>query len=89
VRQPQAGAIQPVQVRPKLRSSVRLEKVLQIFSTFGFLAGLLFIAIGVGIGWLLGGAGVGTKRVVALGTGQPNIAAAIVELIFLMRFLVR
>jgi hypothetical protein len=32
----------------------------------------------VGIGWLLGGLDVDTKRVMALGTGQRNIAAALV-----------
>jgi BASS family bile acid:Na+ symporter len=38
----------------------------------------LFIAFGLGIGWLLGGSDPGTKRVMALGTGQRNIAAALV-----------
>ena len=37
-----------------------------------------FIALGFGIGWLLGGPDAGTKRVMALGTGQRNIAAALV-----------
>ena len=44
----------------------------------GILAGLLFIALGFGIGWLLGGPDTDTKRVMALGTGQRNIAAALV-----------
>src|SRR5258705_11338566 len=42
------------------------------------LAGLLLTAFGVGIGWLLGGRHVETKRVMALGTGQRNAAAALV-----------
>jgi BASS family bile acid:Na+ symporter len=52
--------------------------VLQVFGTFGIFAGLLFIALGVGFGWLLGGTDVDIKRVMALGTGQRNIAAALV-----------
>ena len=37
-----------------------------------------FIALGLGIGWLLGGPDIDTRRVMALGTGQRNIAAALV-----------
>ena len=59
-------------------TAANIDKVLQMFGTFGILAGLLFIAFGVGIGWLLGGPHVDTKRVMALGTGQRNIAAAFV-----------
>jgi len=54
------------------------DKVLQVFGTRGILAGLLFIALGFGIGWLLGGPDGDTRRVLALGTGQRNIAAALV-----------
>src|SRR5262245_12420966 len=61
-----------------LITAANIDKVLQVFGTFGILAGLLFIALGVGIGWLLGGSDVETKRVMALGTGQRNIAAALV-----------
>jgi BASS family bile acid:Na+ symporter len=61
-----------------LITASNVDKVLQVFGTFGVLAGLLFIALGVGIGWLLGGPAVDTKRVMALGTGQRNIAAALV-----------
>ena len=61
-----------------LITAANIDKVLQVFGTFGILAGLLFIAFGVGIGWLLGGPDVDTKRVMALGTGQRNIAAALV-----------
>jgi len=55
-----------------------LSKVLQVFGTRGILAGLLFIALGCCVGWLLGGPGDDTRRVLALGTGQRNIAAALV-----------
>ena len=33
------------------------------------------IALGFGIGWMLGGPGFDTRRALALGTGQRNIAA--------------
>jgi BASS family bile acid:Na+ symporter len=52
--------------------------VLQVFGTRGILAAILFIALGCVIGWLLGGPGTDTRRVLALGTGQRNIAAALV-----------
>ena len=52
--------------------------VLQVFGTRGILAAILFIALGCIIGWLLGGPGTDTRRVLALGTGQRNIAAALV-----------
>jgi BASS family bile acid:Na+ symporter len=61
-----------------LLTAANIEKVLQVFGTFGILAGLLFIALGVGFGWLLGGPDVDNRRVMALGTGQRNIAAALV-----------
>ena len=40
--------------------------------------GFLYIALGFGIGWLLGGPDSDTRRVMALGTSQRNIAAALV-----------
>jgi bile acid:Na+ symporter, BASS family len=52
--------------------------VLAVFGTRGILAGLLFIAVGFGGGWLLGGPGMETRSVLALGTAQRNIAAALV-----------
>ena len=61
-----------------LITAANIDKVLQVFGTRGILAGLLFIALGLGIGWLLGGPDADTKRVMALGTGQRNIAAALV-----------
>jgi BASS family bile acid:Na+ symporter len=61
-----------------LITAANIDKVLQVFGTRGILAGLLFIALGLGTGWLLGGSDAGTKRVMALGTGQRNIAAALV-----------
>jgi len=61
-----------------LLSAANLENVIAVFGTGGILAGILFIALGFGIGWLLGGPGADTRRVLALGTAQRNIAAALV-----------
>jgi bile acid:Na+ symporter, BASS family len=61
-----------------LISAANIDKVLDVFGTRGILAGLLFIALGFGIGWVLGGPGHDTRRVLALGTAQRNIAAALV-----------
>ena len=55
-----------------------VNKVLAVFGTRGILAGLLFIAMGFAAGWLLGGPDTNTRRVLALGTAQRNIAAALV-----------
>ena len=57
---------------------VNFQSVLAVFGTGAILAGLLFLAAGYGIGWLLGGPGADTKRVLGLGTSQRNIAAALV-----------
>jgi bile acid:Na+ symporter, BASS family len=59
-------------------TAANVDKVVQVFGTRGILAGLLFIVLGVGIGWLLGGPRDDTRRVLGLGTGQRNIAAALV-----------
>ena len=58
--------------------AVNMRNVLAVFGTRGILAGLLFIAISFGTGWLLGGPDTDGRRVLALGTAQRNIAAAIV-----------
>jgi BASS family bile acid:Na+ symporter len=61
-----------------LLAAANLDKILHVFGTRGILAGLLLIAIGFGIGWMLGGPGSETRRALALATGQRNIAAALV-----------
>lgn len=61
-----------------LISAANIDKVIQVFGTRGILAGLLFIAFGFCVGWLLGGPSNDTKNVLALGTAQRNIAAALV-----------
>jgi len=58
--------------------TVNVNNVLAVFGTRAILAGLLFIAISFGIGWLLGGPEPDARRVLALGTAQRNIAAALV-----------
>jgi BASS family bile acid:Na+ symporter len=55
-----------------------IDKILHVFGTRGILAGFLLVALGFGIGWMLGGPGSDTRRALALGTGQRNIAAAFV-----------
>jgi BASS family bile acid:Na+ symporter len=61
-----------------LMIATNIKNVLAVFGTGGILAGLLLIAVGLGAGWLLGGPGMDTRSVLALGTAQRNIAAALV-----------
>jgi len=58
--------------------TVNVNNVLAVFGTRAILAGLLFIIISFGSGWLLGGPEPDARRVLALGTAQRNIAAALV-----------
>lgn len=55
-----------------------MQNVVNLYGTRGVLASILFIAAGSGIGWLLGGPRSDTRGVMALGTAQRNIAAALV-----------
>ena len=57
---------------------VNFQKVVSVFGTRAILAGLLFIASGYALGWVLGGPAPGTRPVLGLGTAQRNIAAALV-----------
>ena len=61
-----------------LLAAANIEKILHIFGTRAILAGVLLIALGFGIGWMFGGPDLDTRRALALGTGQRNIAAALV-----------
>ena len=61
-----------------LLTVVNFRSVLDVFGTRGILAGLLFIALAYGVGWLLGGPDADTRVVLGLGTAQRNIAAALV-----------
>jgi BASS family bile acid:Na+ symporter len=55
-----------------------MQNVLSLFGTRGIFASILFIAVGGGLGWILGGPGSDTKNVLSLGTAQRNIAASLV-----------
>jgi bile acid:Na+ symporter, BASS family len=57
---------------------VNFGDVLSVFGTGAILAGLLFIALGYGMGWVVGGPDADTRTVLGLGTAQRNIAAALV-----------
>jgi len=61
-----------------LLAVANIDKILLVFGTRGILAGVLLIELGFGIGWMLGGPDLDTRRALALGTGQRNIAAALV-----------
>jgi len=53
-----------------------VRNIVGLFGSRGVLASIMFLVVGLGIGWVLGGAG--TRSVMALGTAQRNIAAALV-----------
>src|SRR5215469_7617771 len=53
------------------------KNVIALFGTRGRLASSLFLFGGAGIGWRLGGPDAGTRGVMALGTAQRNLAAAL------------
>jgi bile acid:Na+ symporter, BASS family len=52
--------------------------ILDLYGTRGVLASIIFLLVGFGLGWLLGGPAADTRAVLALGTAQRNIAAALV-----------
>lgn len=54
-----------------------VQNILDLYGTRGVLASVLFLIVGSSMGWLLGGPAFGTKGVLALGTAQRNIAAAL------------
>jgi bile acid:Na+ symporter, BASS family len=61
-----------------LTTAGHFKSVLSVLGTFGILAAVVFTAVCVGIGWLLGGPAAETRSVLALGTAQRNTAAALV-----------
>lgn len=61
-----------------LQLVTNVRNILDLFGTRGVLASVLFLLVGFGLGWLLGGPAHETKGVLALGTAQRNIAAALV-----------
>ena len=58
--------------------AVNINNLVALFGTRGVLASILFLCVGVGIGWFLGGSVPDTRGVMALGTAQRNIPAALV-----------
>jgi bile acid:Na+ symporter, BASS family len=52
--------------------------IVSLFGTRGILASIVFLLVGIAVGWLLGGSTREVKSVLALGTAQRNIAAALV-----------
>jgi bile acid:Na+ symporter, BASS family len=55
-----------------------IRNIIDLFGSRGVLASVIFLFAGLGIGWLLGGADTDIRSVLALGTAQRNIAAALV-----------
>jgi BASS family bile acid:Na+ symporter len=58
--------------------ATNIQNLFSLFGTRGVLASILFIVAASGMGWILGGPAPDTKGVLALGTAQRNIAAALV-----------
>ena len=61
-----------------LLAVANIDKIFHIFGTRGILAGFLLSGLGFGIGWMIGGPSGDRRRALALGTGQRNVAAALV-----------
>ena len=61
-----------------LLTVLNINNLLAVFGTRAILAGLVFMVLGYGVGWLLGGPAADTRSVLGLGTAQRNIAAALV-----------
>lgn len=61
-----------------LTTAAHFKNMLSILGSFGLLAAIIFVAVAFASGWLLGGPGTETRRVLSLGTAQRNTAAALV-----------
>jgi BASS family bile acid:Na+ symporter len=55
-----------------------VKTILELFGERGILASILFIAIAYGLGWLLGGRELNTRRGLGMSTAGRNIGAAVV-----------
>jgi bile acid:Na+ symporter, BASS family len=55
-----------------------IRSIVGLYGTRGVLASVVFLLVGFGLGWLLGGPARDTRSVLAMGTAQRNIAAALV-----------
>ena len=58
--------------------ATNIQNIVAMFGTRGVLASSIFLLVSFATGWLLGGPGPDTRSVLALGSGQRNIAAALV-----------
>jgi bile acid:Na+ symporter, BASS family len=58
--------------------ATNIRNIAAMFGTRGVLASSIFLLVSFGTGWLLGGPGPDTRSVLALGSAQRNIAAALV-----------
>jgi len=54
---------------------LNIENVIGLFGSGALLATLILVAIAISSGYLLGGPGRDTRQVLAIGTGQRNLAA--------------
>ena len=59
-----------------LMLGLNIEEVIGLFGSGALIATVLLVAIAIGVGYLLGGPATSSRRVLALGTGQRNLAAA-------------
>jgi predicted Na+-dependent transporter len=58
-----------------LMLGLNIENVIGLFGSGALLATLILVAVAIGSGYVLGGPGRDTRQVLALGTGQRNLAA--------------
>jgi bile acid:Na+ symporter, BASS family len=61
-----------------LTTAGHFPSVISVIGTFAILAAVVFTAVCLGIGWVLGGPAEDTRGVLGLGTAQRNTAAALV-----------
>ena len=57
---------------------LNFDAMIALVGSLGILAAIIFVAVALGTGYLLGGSDRNIKSVMGLGTGQRNIAAALV-----------
>ena len=58
-----------------LMLGLNIENVIGLFGSGALIATLILVAVAIGSGYLLGGPGTDTRQVLAMGTGQRNLAA--------------
>ncbi len=58
-----------------LMLGLNIENVIGLFGSGALIATVILVAVAIGSGYLLGGPGTDTRQVLAMGTGQRNLAA--------------